>query len=1244
MNEGRGPNDRIDFANPNQLIRNLFYGIESSQLEAKSGLSQGNLDSVAQKMLDIGEVPQSVKDFFGKKYETNLEEKALKEKETAARKAAAEGKTVGRGRKISSARRASGFIPNFAGIKNAMQTERKMGGNPAIDFQEDIGLYVRDKNTQPNFAAVKRDHPEGINNAIKNSKMAQETLAKGFIPNFAAKGGSIGGGIKDIGPSFKKLLDDSNLPPALKAVKENAFQSSLAFSALSGIVESFNQDGKDAFGTVTSEVLKGASTFQTVSQVIPGQLGLLAGAFIGLNQTLMGIDKAFKDMPMNEIIDKSKLSGESLGKLNDSTQSYIQAFQKLQDVYKSKSSYKEVAKAEKNLHNALQDLPPMVRAEIASAKNLSEIEDIVAEAVFKKGQETGKLGSAADIAEKNKNTRQTTTFDYLNRIGEQLQSGFMGQGFSNTTSSQLAGGVYTGKGAKGEKAAEQDAQNILKNLDKGFIEGIKNKTIDLTQTGKPLIETLKKFGLSLEQEEALTGMMNNEANAGAENFNLLGDKLKLAALQSIQAEKAEVKGTEARKKAAEAAEKEAEAARKKAEADQAAAAAAEAAADAARENAIFQMELANLQKSNQSRIATEAAKSQLGTMQPFTGEATMAKGSAQIEEIRRTEENAYKNKSLQTTATKEMGDNLASVIQGQIDKLRGEGKDVTGLSNRKAGLTAEIAKGGTPEEVSKRLEAYAAQSGLDQADLISLTSKQKDSIEKMNQGIILNNEELKTQNKISVDQLKAQLQQIKDQKLLKGGGGIQGFLNPETLKDPLEKFTQGLEGMKTGKRMGMGMMEARGSLQAGMSLQELTGGFGSDKLNKSLRGQVVPQMAEQKRTMFLDMAAQAQAAGNDDLAQVARDAASEAQAMAEKQFDNQFKLEDNVAGIYDLLKTELKGGNSREGQTQTGVEKGIEQASTAMAAQETASTVGTTAPTIAPNTPEGALWKQVKAANPYQNPTATGAGPASATPIGAGTLAADKAANAYKEKPISEFTRADYKAREMASDQEWNKKMDIRMSQPFGYKPELGKGPSVSDFGKSGLSTGEGIGRGKIGPIGTPLANTPTTTTGQVKDYNTENSSKQQQLLAQRNALAGKNDPESVRQRKKLDENLSTLRDQQKTAGTAGKEAGMRERPAQEIERQQKGRPLSSNQNDQGQGDKSQKLADAIEKNTKATTESKSEVNVAFTPISVEFKGSIETANDELSQKTMDAIQKAVEQIAPGIMAKLKGPPTEAKA
>jgi TP901 family phage tail tape measure protein len=85
---------------------------------------------------------------------------------------------------------ASGFVPNYAphaAVARALGTERAMGGagsRPVVDYHRQVGTYVRDAATQPNFAAVKRDHPEGLKKATQNSRSFQGG-ASGFTPNFA---------------------------------------------------------------------------------------------------------------------------------------------------------------------------------------------------------------------------------------------------------------------------------------------------------------------------------------------------------------------------------------------------------------------------------------------------------------------------------------------------------------------------------------------------------------------------------------------------------------------------------------------------------------------------------------------------------------------------------------------------------------------------------------------------------------------------------------------------------------------------------------------------------------------------------------------------------------------------------------------------------------------------------------------------------------------------------------------------
>tara|TARA_Y100000593_G_scaffold749_1_gene1406 strand:+ start:10059 stop:21233 length:11175 start_codon:yes stop_codon:yes gene_type:complete len=91
------------------------------------------------------------------------------------------------------ARKAYGFVPNFSPLQDAFETEKRMGGKPVLDYHPTVGYYVRDGKTQGNFGDVKRDHPEGIPTAIRNSKKMQDALAaEGHVPNFAEGGAGTG--------------------------------------------------------------------------------------------------------------------------------------------------------------------------------------------------------------------------------------------------------------------------------------------------------------------------------------------------------------------------------------------------------------------------------------------------------------------------------------------------------------------------------------------------------------------------------------------------------------------------------------------------------------------------------------------------------------------------------------------------------------------------------------------------------------------------------------------------------------------------------------------------------------------------------------------------------------------------------------------------------------------------------------------------------------------------------------------
>ena len=147
--------------------------------DLKNSLSEGNLNSIAGKIATAsGEKVSGQDTIRARKTQARLQEEFSKK---GYIKLSGEEANFVRSGKFKN----FGFIPNFSPLDKAFSTEKSLGGQPTLDFKSGLGLYVRDGKTQPNFAAVMRDHPEGIGNAIQNSKKMQSMMSAGFIPNFA---------------------------------------------------------------------------------------------------------------------------------------------------------------------------------------------------------------------------------------------------------------------------------------------------------------------------------------------------------------------------------------------------------------------------------------------------------------------------------------------------------------------------------------------------------------------------------------------------------------------------------------------------------------------------------------------------------------------------------------------------------------------------------------------------------------------------------------------------------------------------------------------------------------------------------------------------------------------------------------------------------------------------------------------------------------------------------------------------
>jgi TP901 family phage tail tape measure protein len=783
-----------------------------------------------------------------------------------------------------------GYIPNFAGIRTAMQAEKKMGGNPALDFQEGVGLYVRDKNTQSNFSAVKRDHPEGINQAMKNSQKAQENLARGFIPNFAPAGNityksmpqNFSAQLKPYTDALKRTLSDQDLPKAMKDFKQNIFGASFAFSTVQGLAESFNKDGKSQFGNFISSIAEAGSTFSAIAGVIPGPLGLVVGALTGLAQVINSVSKDFLDADIKEIITSSAKTNEDFSKLSDASQKYAVSFQKLQDIYKSNASYKEVDKAEKDVNESLQNIPEQYRKLYASARSLGEIQDVTAKTLEEKGKEKKSADLAKILGE-----------DVIKREGTLL-----GRLYDRSDKNLIYGGK------EGGQLAEKRASQIASNLSDQFLEDFKNGLIDTTQSGEKFIKMLKQYGIDADSASILTASLNAKLTEGEEDTRILANSLYQEAAARVESNRRYKEGQRTREEATAADAEEAKRKRHLIAETENAAAISEMYANSLHRTALQEKKLIDIKRSAQSEIIAEASKSRLQTAQPFLSETSIARSQYQIEAFQRKSNFQTKQSDIMSAGIEQMSTDLAESIQIEINKLRSENapkSKIQELQNRKAEIADIVRQGETPAEISQALQQLGQELALDnQAVLAQKANEILANIQNDQQNALV---EYQKGNTIAQEQLRAQLIQIQDQQRLKVAGGIQGFLDPTSFQTTLDSFTKNLN---LYRGAGSRSVIERGRGATGLLSDTLNfagGGFpiGTGGGLGGLRSEAIAGRAADIRNQARTLGAKAPIG----LRPVFRDISANASDIAAKQIDNLIK-DQNIGDNVDTITTTLK--------------------------------------------------------------------------------------------------------------------------------------------------------------------------------------------------------------------------------------------------------------------------------------------------------------------------------------------------
>jgi hypothetical protein len=311
--------------------------------------------------------------------------------------------------------RSMGFVPSFnamlgygkGSISNAIKTEKAMGGDPVLDFNRRVGLFVRDGKTQKNFSDVLRDHPEGLSSAIKNSRAMQNQIAAsaGYVPNFAPPKPPPMGSSKIPTSLANKINQGSGrfggkeLSNATNDATSKMLALSLgipllteSFGSLTGTANSLGGELSTAVGSAVSTAVSVGAAGEAFSDSknkfgkAIGKFALPVGVAIAAFSGVSSIAKSLQKKSRGLVAEAEK-SKEAFTKLNNNLSGYASAFSEFNSAAKNANTSSEtLLRLREKLDNLLGDIPDEFALEIGSITQADELQSKIAEIIRKQGK------------------------------------------------------------------------------------------------------------------------------------------------------------------------------------------------------------------------------------------------------------------------------------------------------------------------------------------------------------------------------------------------------------------------------------------------------------------------------------------------------------------------------------------------------------------------------------------------------------------------------------------------------------------------------------------------------------------------------------------------------------------------------------------------------------------------------------------------------------------------------------------
>jgi TP901 family phage tail tape measure protein len=772
----------------------------------------------------------------------------------------------------------NGFIPNFSPISKAFAMEQSLGGSPVLDYQSGVGLYVRDRNTQPNFAAVKRDHPEGLSQAMSNSYAMQKSMAAfGFVPNFAAltaqemaTSATLAKGITGDTP-LRRLYQEINQTAQvqsktkfdLEKYRQNLIFASFGLSIAGSFFSELAGDNQILAKNINS-LSQGISTSLTAIQLIPGPIGLVVGGLGVTYSVLNAFVKGFRDNG-EDIVRNLERIKEDTTDFSNATSNYSQALQKLNDAYaNTKTPVETIVKLNQDLAKAAMDLPEKYRLQLLSITDNIKLQE-----------EINRV--QAGLAREQKNLEFAAAAN-----AKLAEGGIFG-------APQIFRSIGATRGAAREIFGGFSEQGQIK-----FLKDLNTELFNLNQP--ELIQFLEKFyGLNSDIASVLSRLSEQE-------FKNLSTGLLLFA-QGVKNTQEEFKATDAIRK-----EQIKTQTQLKKETDRA-----KAALDNLNSSLIdlintsirsqsFRQNFGAIRGANIRGAGIAQAGNLAEYARLFQSEESANAIRSRIDALTRTEEFGSQARQIISTARQGVLEVGASLLQSLRRPDQEEPQSRTAIEAFQSSLLSISQDNLSASETAQRLNEAVASifgSGFDKS--LQVQSKVQDIIREQNERLSLIGEEQKKSNSIAESNLQIQQRILQARRDIETFGGIRGFIDPESLRSTFENFSKSLNLYRSGR----GQIE-RGRGAAGLISETLAlagGGFGTGTGGfRGLRAAAISGRAAELRSQTRQLSIGAPSGVRSVLSDISRRSTE----IATTQIDNLLKDEkigQNVDEITKLVRS-----------------------------------------------------------------------------------------------------------------------------------------------------------------------------------------------------------------------------------------------------------------------------------------------------------------------------------------------------